>query len=100
MVWVDVVVSGRSSQFAPKSLARWGYPNGFYIVVGVLEAIAGVAVVIPRLATYGALLAMAIMFAAALSGVLHGDMRYVTAPLSYFVACGAIAWLRRSNRWQ
>jgi uncharacterized membrane protein YphA (DoxX/SURF4 family) len=83
-----------------QNFARWGYPNGFYMVVGVLEAAGGVAVLIPSLASYGALLVMGIMCAASLTGLVHGEMKWVAPPIFYLVCCAAIAWLRRSNRWR
>jgi len=80
--------------------AQWGYPDGFYMVVGVLEAAAGIAIWIPKLAMYGALLMMIIMVAALLTGVIHGQAAFIGAPIFYFAACGAIALLRRGDRWR
>jgi uncharacterized membrane protein YphA (DoxX/SURF4 family) len=34
-----------------RNFARWGYPDGFYVVVGVLEALGGAAMLVPRLTT-------------------------------------------------
>jgi uncharacterized membrane protein YphA (DoxX/SURF4 family) len=87
-------------QFWAGKFAQWGYPGGFYMVVGVFEVAAGVAIWIPKLATYGALLAMIIMCAAALTGLTHGEMRFVGAPIFYFGACAIVAWLRRGDRWR
>ena len=30
-----------------RNFARWGYPDGFYMVVGVLEAAGGAAMLVP-----------------------------------------------------
>jgi uncharacterized membrane protein YphA (DoxX/SURF4 family) len=86
--------------FWAANFKRWGYPDGFYLVVGVLEAAVGVAIWIPKLATYGALLAMMIMCAAALTGLIHGEMQWVAAPIFYFSACAIIALQRRADRWR
>ena len=32
-----------------RNFARWGYPDGFYMVIGVLEAAGGLAPRVPRL---------------------------------------------------
>ena len=56
-----------------RNFARWGYPDGFYMVVGVLEALGGAALLAPPLSLYGALLLMAIMFGAAVTHLVHGD---------------------------
>jgi len=86
--------------FWAEKFAQWGYPEGFYKVVGVFEAAAGIAIWIPKLATYGALLAMIIMCAAALTGLIHGEMRFVGAPIFYCSACAIVAWTRRADRWR
>ena len=84
----------------PLRFAQCGYPNGFYMVVGVLDAAGGVAALIPRLASYGALLIMAIMCSASLTGLVHGQRGFVVSPLFYLVLSGAILWLRRADRWR
>jgi uncharacterized membrane protein YphA (DoxX/SURF4 family) len=83
-----------------RRFAEWGYPTGFYMLTGVLESAAGVAVLIPSLASYGALLIMAIMCAAALTGLVHGQLQWVYPPLFYLILSGVIFWLRRADRWR
>jgi len=89
-----------SGHFWADRFAQWGYPDGFYMVVGVLEAAAGIAIWIPKTATYGAVLMMIIMVAAALTRVMHGQMASVGPPIFYFCACAVIALLRRGDRWR
>ena len=78
-----------------RMFARWGYPDGFYMVIGVLEALAGVAVLVPRTARYGAVLIMIIMAAAAITHATHNEMQRFMAPVMYLLLAGAVAWLRR-----
>jgi uncharacterized membrane protein YphA (DoxX/SURF4 family) len=68
-----------------RSFARWGYPDGFYIVVGVLEAVGGVALLAPRLTTYAALLLMTVMAGAVVTHLVHGEMHRLPAPLVYLL---------------
>ena len=56
-----------------RSFARWGYPDGFYLVIGVLEAVGGIGLLVPRLTTYAALLLMTIMAGAVLTHLMHGE---------------------------
>jgi uncharacterized membrane protein YphA (DoxX/SURF4 family) len=86
--------------FWAERFSHWGYPDGFYMVVGVMEAAAGVAIWIPKLATYGALLVMVIMVAAAFTGLIHGEVAFVGAPIFYFCACAIVALSRRGDRWR
>jgi uncharacterized membrane protein YphA (DoxX/SURF4 family) len=83
-----------------RNFARWGYPDGFYMVVGVLEAAGGVAVLIPSLASYGALLLMAVMVGASLTHLVHGETQRLSVPLVYLLFCAGVAWLRRKSAWR
>lgn len=42
----------------------WGYPDGFYLVVGLAELSGAIVLLIPRLAKFGALLLIAVMVGA------------------------------------
>ena len=80
-----------------RNFARWGYPDHFYMVVGVLEAVGGVALLVPRLTTYAALLLTTMMTGAVLTHLLHGEMHRVRGPLLYLVVVALTGWLRRKS---
>ena len=80
-----------------RNFARWGYPDGFYVVIGVLEAVGGVAMLAPRLTTYAALLLATIMAGAAVTHLVHGEMQRLSAPLVYLVVVALVGWLRRKS---
>ena len=77
-----------------RMFARWGYPDGFYMVVGVVEALGGIGLLIPRFASYSALLLVAVMAGAALTHVVHGEMQRFPVPFVYLLLCALVAWLR------
>jgi uncharacterized membrane protein YphA (DoxX/SURF4 family) len=77
-----------------RSFARWGYPAGFYMVIGVLETAGGVCLLVPRFASYAALLLGVIMIAASATHFVHNEMRRVAPPLMY-LALVAIVGLAR-----
>lgn len=83
-----------------RNFARWGYPSGFYMVIGALEAIAGVCLLVPRIATYAAALLVVIMIGASATHLLHNEMHRVVAPLIYLavLAVIGIARLRSAAR--
>jgi putative oxidoreductase len=81
-----------------RNFERWGYPSGSHLIVGAIEAAAGLGLLIPRLTPYAAGVLMIVMTGAAATHVLHGEMQRFTAPLVYFVILGVIAWLRRPRR--
>jgi uncharacterized membrane protein YphA (DoxX/SURF4 family) len=78
-----------------RKFAGWGYPDGFYMVVGVLEIVGGLMVLVPRVASYGALLIMVIMVGAALTHLTHGEMHRLVGPAMFLAVGAAVAWLRR-----
>lgn len=51
---------------------QWGYPEGFYLVIGVVEAAGGIALLIPRVASYSAIVLAVVMLAAAATQILRG----------------------------
>jgi hypothetical protein len=69
-----------------RNFARWGYPDGFYLVIGALEAAGGVLLLVPRFTSYAAALLGVIMIGASLTHWLHGEMGRVTSPLMYVAA--------------
>ena len=83
-----------------RSFARWGYPDGFYMVVGALEAAGGMAVLVPAIASYGALLLMSVMAGALLTHVFHGETQRFMVPAVYLLFCGGVAWLRWRSAWR
>lgn len=79
----------------PRNFARWGYPDGFYLVIGVLEAIGGLSLLVPRVASYGAAMLGVIMIAASLTHAIHGESGRVAPPLLYLAllaVVGAVRW--------
>ena len=80
-----------------RNFARWGYPDGFYMVVGVIEALGGAALLVPRLTTYAALILMATMAGAGVTHLLHGELRRLPVPLVYLVLIALVGWLRRRS---
>lgn len=52
--------------------ARWGYPVWFLYLIGVMEFGGGLAILIPRIAGYGALVLATVMFGAFMTRLIHG----------------------------
>jgi putative oxidoreductase len=77
-----------------RNFARWGYPSGFYMVIGVLEAIGGVCLLVPRFATYAAALLGIIMIGASATHLLHNEMHRVAPPLMYLTVLAIIGIAR------
>ena len=81
-----------------RNFARWGYPDGFYMVIGVLEIAGGLLLLVPKVTSYAAALLAVILVAAA-----------VTLQLNHLPMSPALAWLgiilllgvaRRRRAWR
>ena len=51
---------------------RWGYPDGFYLIIGAVEVIGGLGLLIPRIASYSAILLAIVMIGASATQLLRG----------------------------
>jgi uncharacterized membrane protein YphA (DoxX/SURF4 family) len=56
-----------------RMFARWGYPDHFYLVIGVIEVIAALALLVPRTAAPAALALIVVMIGAGLTHILHDE---------------------------
>jgi uncharacterized membrane protein YphA (DoxX/SURF4 family) len=79
-----------------RKFAEWGYPSGFYMVVGVLEIAGGLMVLVPRVASYGSLVIMTVMIGATVTHLTHGEMQRVNGPIMFLLLAAAVGWLRRN----
>ncbi|MBZ5559358.1 MAG: DoxX family protein [Acidobacteriia bacterium] len=75
--------------------ARWGYPAGFQLVIGGVEAACGLALLLPPLTSYAALVLMAVMAGAAATQFLHAGN--ASGAIVLFVITGFIGYLRRAS---
>jgi uncharacterized membrane protein YphA (DoxX/SURF4 family) len=76
----------------------WGYAPWFLILIGVLEALGGALVFVPRLAAYGAALIGSIMLGAAYTHASTGIGSPVQVVLP-LVFCAAVLYFRWADRW-
>lgn len=81
-----------------RSFARWGYPDGFYMVIGALEAVGGAAMLVPRLTTYAAWLLMTVMAGAIVTHLVYGELQRLAVPLVFLLVAALVGWLRRRSR--
>lgn len=71
-----VMVGPGSQKFTSPSWERmfrsWGYPDGFYLVIGAVEVVAGIGLLIPRVASASAITLAIVMAGAAATQVMRG----------------------------
>jgi uncharacterized membrane protein YphA (DoxX/SURF4 family) len=77
----------------------WHYPRALRIGVGMVEVVGGVALVMPRLASYGALALVSIMLGAAVTRLLDGRWTDVGWIVTYLLGLVWIAFEWWAVRW-
>ena len=75
----------------------WGYPDGFYLVIGAIEVIGGIGLLIPRIASYCAITLSIVMLGASATQVLRGGRNGV-GEIVLALLLAAIAWIRWRDR--
>ena len=88
-----------SPQWAIK-FERWGYPDGFHLVIGALEVGGAILLLVPKVSSYGAVLLGAIMVGAAATHALHDEAARVSAPLMWLAIITLVGLARRRRAWR
>lgn len=82
----------------PQAIERfrnWGFPDGFYLIIGVLELLGAIGLLIPRVAGYAACGLIVIMIGASLTHLVNGEGLQVLRPLVFILLLAVIVYLRR-----
>ena len=72
----------------------WGYPDHFYLAIGLAEFLGASALLVPRLAKFGALTLMVIMGGAAGTHLIHHEPQVMTT-LLLIALLAIILYMRR-----
>lgn len=75
----------------------WGYPDGFYLVIGAIEVAGGIGLLIPRTASYSAIVLAIVMLGASATQILRGGRNGV-GEVVFAVLLAALAWIRWRDR--
>ena len=96
-----VMVGSGARKFTSPAWERmfraWGYPDGFYLVIGAIEVIAGMGLLIPKIASYSALILAVVMAGAAGTHMLNDD-RSIVGEIVFMSLAIAIAVVRWRDR--
>lgn len=101
-VLLAVLMAGPGSQkfTSPvweRMFRTWGYPDGFYLVIGGIEVAGGIALLVPRVASYSAIVLAVVMAGAAATQILRGGRNGV-GEIVFMVLLIAVAALRWKDR--
>ncbi len=96
-----VMVGPGSQKFTSPTWERmfrtWGYPDGFYLVIGAVEVVAGIGLLIPRVASASAITLAIVMAGAAATHIIHGDRNGIgeLVFMSLLLVVAALRWRDR-----
>ena len=93
-----LVAGGLKLRGAPSQVdnfAHWGYAAWFLYVVGAVEVAGAMGLLVPRLAGFAALLLGGTMLGAALTHLVHHEMKAVPVPLVILGLLAVVGYARR-----
>jgi len=76
----------------------WGYPDHFYLAVGVAELLGAIGLLIPRLAKFGALVLAVVMIGATVTHVVHREPQVMTTLVILALLVAVLAMHNRRLR--
>ena len=80
-----------------ENFERWGYPGWFWLAIGALEVVSGMALLVPRAASAAAIV-LAVTMVWALATFLHaGEAPRMLGPLLVLPFLCTVAYVRRSG---
>lgn len=77
---------------------RYGYPDNFHLAVGVIEVVGAVALLIPRVAAYGAGLLAVVMIGACGTHLKNGEMSRAAFTAVLLLVLSAITYVRHRRK--
>lgn len=77
---------------------RWGFTEWFMYAIGTIEVVAAIALLVPALAFFGALLIVAEMIGAFYTHFVAGEYAMLIVPFAMASMAAWLAWARRP-RW-
>jgi len=83
--------------FWVRDFHRWGYPDWFRVVIGIIELTSMVLLLIPRFAGYGASLFAVVMLGAIFTHYTHNESSRLPFNLFLLALSLIIAFTRRPN---
>jgi uncharacterized membrane protein YphA (DoxX/SURF4 family) len=103
-VGLGITLAGTTKFAAPESWIEmfnaWSYPTWFMYSIAVLEVLGGLTLLIPRFATYAAVLLAAIMAGAAFTVLTNTTDLVATPALVNLVGLAVVGFARRGVRWR
>ncbi|MEO9964742.1 MAG: DoxX family protein [Reichenbachiella sp.] len=73
---------------------HWGYPYGFYLIIGGLELLGGILLFYPKTSGYASIILIAVMIGATITHIVHDEGLIVLRPLAYMAGLIIVFYIR------
>ena len=97
VVMVGPGVQKFTSPVWERMFRAWGYPDGFYLVIGAIEVLGGIGLLIPRIASYCAASLSVVMIGAAITQIARGGRNGV-GEIVFAALLAMVAYARLRSR--
>lgn len=77
--------------------SNWGFPDNFYMLIGIFEIAAAIGIFIPKFSRYSAMALAAIMIGATGTHLLHREMGELLRPGIFLAALSALIILKNKT---
>lgn len=95
-VWAVQIIMGALFLFASsgkvishpmviENFENWGYPHGFYMLIGIVELICGLLLFHPKTAGYATIMLMAVMTGAVVTHIVHEEWLILAKPIGHAI---------------
>lgn len=83
-----------SHPMAVQNFENWGYPPGFYIIIGLLELIGAILLLHPKTAGYACVILFSVMIGAIITHVVHAEWLILLKPISHMFGLAIVFYIR------
>ncbi|MGH1366684.1 MAG: DoxX family protein [Calditrichia bacterium] len=77
--------------------SSWGFPQHFYLLIGLVELAAAVLLFIPRLFNYAIITLTAIMLGAVLTHLVHQEFAEIIRPIVFLLFLSFLFFLKKKQ---
>ena len=81
-----------------QKFSNWGYPDHFYLLIGVVEIVAALLLFIPKFAKYAALTLVIIMLGALFTHIFNQELGELFRPGIFLVLLSTLIFLKRGTK--
>ena len=76
-----------------KMFENWGYPNGFHLIIGILELILAILLLIPKTLKIAMIGILVIMIGALLTHIINDPISEIIRPIIFLIVLSAIYFI-------